>query len=436
MKSKSGIWIALLGVMFIVALQSLWLSGTYRLLEENLRKEISDIVEEAMLRERDLRMDRFYADTVNAYLSFDERADELTRFNEALTDEGLPVSLLEVDSIARSLLVGQGIRNQITIDLVDAATGRVLATSSPRFRPHFSFIASQAVAVNYERTRGIRLLVDNPYRIIFGRMIVLILASCVLFGLVIWSILMQVRFIRQKDKIATLRQDFTYAMVHDMKTPLSSIIMSLRNLRSGRLDGKEALRARYMSIAEEEASQLLELTNKILTLSRLENHRLELHIDRVELEPLVTSLVQKFGVKTAGKEVIFETHLKVPQVMADPQYLSEALSNLIDNSIKYSGEVVHIDIASQETFGHVIISVRDDGMGIAPDDLQVIFDKFERGEATRRSRQGGASGFGLGLNLVSQVLNAHGGKVEVESVEGAYSKFSLWFPKEVKIEEP
>ncbi len=434
MKSKYSLGITLLGVAFIVALQVLWLSNTYQLLKEDFQKELTDMVEEALLKERDLRLDLFYADSTATDLAFDQRADELTRFNEALNEEGIPVSLVAVDSIAKELLTAQHITNEITIDLIDASTGRVLSTSNPRFHVHFGgFVASQAVAVNYERTHGIRMLVDNPYSIIFSRMIVLLIASLILLALVVWSILQQMHFIRQQDKIASLRQDFTYAMVHDMKTPLSSIIMSLRSLRSGKLDGKEELKQKYMGIAEDEASQLLALTNKILTLSRLENHKLELHVDRVELKPLLDDLMQRFTVK-AAKQVSFDVQLAVPSVLADPQYLSEALSNLLDNSVKYSGESVHIEIASHETFGHFILSVKDDGLGIAPQDLKAIFEKFERGEAAKRSRQGGASGFGLGLNLVYQIMDAHGGRVEVDSVEGAYSKFSLWFPKEIKTE--
>ena len=435
MKLRSSVLIALLGVAFIVALQVLWLSNTYQLLREDFQKELTDLVEEALLKERDLRLDKFYADSTSTDLAFDQRADELTRFNEALNEEGLPVSLVAVDSIAKEMLSERRITNEITIDLIDASTGRVLATSNPRFHVHFGgFVASQAVAVNYERTHGVRVLVDNPYSIIFSRMIVLLIASLILLALVVWSILQQMRFIRQQDKIASLRQDFTYAMVHDMKTPLSSIIMSLRSLRSGKLDGKEELKQKYMGIAQDEASQLLDLTNKILTLSRLENHKLELHVDRVELKPLLDDLVQRFTVK-ATKKVTFDVQLSVPSMLADPQYLSEALSNLMDNSIKYSGETVHIEVASHETFGHVILSVKDDGLGIPPQDLKAIFEKFERGEAAKRSRQGGASGFGLGLNLVYQIMDAHEGRVEVDSVEGSYSKFSLWFPKDIKTDD-
>jgi len=435
MRAKYSVWIAIMGVMLIITLQFLWLSNTYQLLSSDLEKELTALIEESLLRERDLRMDRFYADTLNTDLVFDERADELIRFNEALNEEGIPVSMLEVDSIARLLLADKAIFNSITIDLVDASSGRVLSTSNPRFKVHLGgFIASQAVAVNFEKTQGIRMLVDNPYMIIFSRMIVLIMASLVLLALVIWCMLRQVQFIRQQDKIATLRQDFTYAMVHDMKTPLSSIIMSLRNLRSDKLRDKEELRQKYMGIAESQASQLLDLTNKILTISRLENQKLELHVDKVELLPLVEELIQKFQVK-AGKEITFDKQLKVPFLMADPQYLGEALSNLIDNSIKYSDRQVHIEIASQETFGHVILSVRDNGIGIAPRDMQVIFDKFERGAATRRSEKGGALGFGLGLNMVAQIMAAHGGKVDVDSVEGEYSKFSLWFPKKQRTDD-
>ena len=429
MKTRYSVLMAALGVVFIATLQGLWLYNTYRLLENNLQKEFTEVVEEALLMERDLRLDRFYADTTSVSLSFDERANEITRFNEALTDGGFPVSLAAVDSLARTLLEAEGIRNDISIERVQAGSGGVLESSNPSFAPHVGgVVASDAVAVNYDKTEGVRMLVEHPYSIIFSRMLLLMLTSCLLLALVVWSLLVQMRMIRLQDRIAGLRQDFTYAMVHDMKTPLSSIIMSLRNLRGGKLDGKEELKQKYMAIAENEASQLLTLTNKILTISRLENQKLELHIDKVELEPLVKEVIQKFSVD-AGKKVSFQVRLKVPQVQADPQYLAEVLSNLVDNSVKYSRDVVNVEITSQETFGHVIVSVRDDGMGISPKDLQIIFEKFERGAATFRSRQGGASGFGLGLNLVNRVLQAHGGKVEVDSVEGEYSRFSLWFPK-------
>ena len=92
MKLRSSVLIALLGVAIIVALQCLWLYNTNQLLKDDLEKELTDLVEESLLKERDLRLDLFYADSTSTALEFDGRADELTRFNEALNEEGIPVS--------------------------------------------------------------------------------------------------------------------------------------------------------------------------------------------------------------------------------------------------------------------------------------------------------------------------------------------------------
>ncbi|MEQ2437099.1 ATP-binding protein, partial [Phocaeicola vulgatus] len=103
--------------------------------------------------------------------------------------------------------------------------------------------------------------------------------------------------------------------------------------------------------------------------------------------------------------------------------------NAYDNSIKYSGEEVDIQISSlRQDYNFYLIKVRDNGIGIPLKDQSRIFEKYERASAADRSRKGGASGFGLGLNYVFRVAEAHGGKVCVESIEGEYSEFFLFLP--------
>lgn len=106
------------------------------------------------------------------------------------------------------------------------------------------------------------------------------------------------------------------------------------------------------------------------------------------------------------------------------------LGNLLDNAIKYSHEEVKIDIICESEKGFCKIKVCDNGLGIPLKDQSLIFNRFERSAAVGRSGRGGAAGFGLGLNYVQQVMLAHGGRVEVESEEGCFSEFTLYFPIE------
>ncbi|MBQ4622232.1 MAG: HAMP domain-containing histidine kinase, partial [Bacteroidaceae bacterium] len=217
--------------------------------------------------------------------------------------------------------------------------------------------------------------------------------------------------------------------IHDMKMPLSTIAMVLDFWDKGKLDGKPEMERKYCLIAEEETQHLLTLANKVLTISKLENDKLEMNKAWVKLTPLLEKLMERFAAK-ATKKVNFVTDLKSDEVYADEEYLEEVLGNLIDNSIKYSDEEVTIRICSEEERNGCTISVRDDGWGISPKSQRVIFEKFERGDMLVKRHKKRVAGFGLGLNFVWQVVDAHGGRVALDSVEREYTEFELHFPKE------
>ena len=256
----------------------------------------------------------------------------------------------------------------------------------------------------------------------------LLLSTTIFIFLIIACIIYQIRIIARMNKIFQIREDFTYAMIHDMKTPLSSIFTALYFLHSGRLDNKPETKEKYYTIAENEVDHLLTLTNRVLTLSKLESHKLEMNREDVQLEPIVENLTVKFTAK-AQKPVRFTLSLQAPSVYADKEYLEEVLSNLIDNAIKYSKESgVDIRIASELNERYTLVKIHDNGLGISEADQRTIFNKYERAAAGRKKDRKKASGFGLGLNFVQQVMNAHEGKVFVTSIEGDFTEFTLYFP--------
>lgn len=258
---------------------------------------------------------------------------------------------------------------------------------------------------------------------------ILLVSTTILLIFVVFCIIYQVRIISKMNKISQIREDFSYAMVHDMKTPLSTIMMVQDMLKSGRLEGKPEIKNKYMNIAQSETEHLFALTNKILTISKLENHKLEMNKIEVELTPIIEKLTEKFKAK-AQKPVNFIISLQTKTAYADNDYLGEVLSNLIDNAIKYSKESVEISISSEESERYTILKVRDNGLGISEADQKVIFQKYERAAAAKRSRRNGASGFGLGLNFVDQVIKAHEGRIFVNSTEGEFTEFTIYLPLE------
>ena len=290
-------------------------------------------------------------------------------------------------------------------------------------------LMTKPVSISRDGARAIRLALNNPYPELARRLSPLFLVSAIILGFFAIIIIQLLRFITEQEQMAELRNDFSYAMVHDMKSPLSSIIMGAHFLHSGKVDDKPQIKEKYYSIIEDEAEHLLALVNKLLTISKLENKKLILNKNETNLQPIIDDLVEKAKAK-ATKPIGVTTRLEVKQVMADEQYLTEAIANLIDNAVKYSKDEIEISIKTFDTDRNVLLKVRDNGIGMTKEEQQVIFDKFGRAAIHEKNRRGGVSGFGLGLNYVDQVMKAHGGKVTVSSEKDKFSEFTLYIPKE------
>ena len=291
-------------------------------------------------------------------------------------------------------------------------------------------LKTRVFSTRRDQSKGIQLALNDPYPTLARQLSPLFLASgiiLILFGAILLRLL---RYLDEQKMMADLRNDFSYAMVHDMKSPLSSIIMGARFLHSGKVDDKPEIKEKYFTIIESEANHLLTLVNKLLTISKLENKKLILNKQTFNLEPVIDDMIEKAKAKTE-KNIDFTVDLLTKHVLADEQYLTEAISNLIDNAIKYSKEDIKISITSQSTDKYVLLKVRDNGIGISKEEQHIIFDKFGRAAIHEQNRKGGVSGFGLGLNYVDQVMQAHGGKVTVNSEKDQYSEFTLYIPKDL-----
>ena len=337
------------------------------------------------------------------------------------------VSLDTLALYVDSLLSVISLDRNFTILEVDKK-GKALRCSNDLITP--GSLKTRVFSIRRDQSRGIQLALNNPYPTLARRLSPLFLASAIiliLFGAILIRLL---RYLDEQKMMADLRNDFSYAMVHDMKSPLSSIIMGARFLHSGKVDDKPEIKEKYFSIIEDEANHLLALVNKLLTISKLENKKLILNKQDINLESIIDDIVEKAKTKT-DKPLDFTVDLLTKHVLADEQYLKEAISNLIDNAIKYSKDDINISITTQNSDKYVLLKVRDNGIGISKEDQRIIFDKFGRAAIHEQNRKGGVSGFGLGLNYVDQVMQAHGGKVTVSSEKDQYAEFTLFIPKNI-----
>ena len=429
-RKKKILFITILSVVGLVgamALQMIWIYNSYELIKNDIKNEGYATIEKALEEEGNMRFGQTPKGTRIKSGPTNDTIPPMTYFYEQLSDMGYPMSLHNLDSITAELLTQNRLGNQYYIDIINLRTGEKINGIGTQKEPSFMAIKPKYFPIRSDYTQVVQLIITNPNKTFLERMGLMLAGTFIIMLLVIVCISYQVRFISRFEKIFQIREDFSYAMIHDMKTPLTSIIMALKFLRSGKLDNRQEMKNKYFDIAENEADHLLTLTNKVLTISKLENHKLEMNRTEVELTPIIDKLTEKFMAKSQ-KTVNFITDIKAETAYADAEYLEEVLSNLIDNSIKYSGESVEIRISTARDDRYTVLKVHDNGFGISDKDIHLIFRKNERASAVKRNRRNGASGFGLGLNFVDQVVEAHHGKIFVSSIEGEFTEFTIYLP--------
>ena len=408
--------ITILGLSIILLVQFVWLANSYNFVKDELKIKSTNMLEQSIMEETFSRLQNLPVGTkVQSRTEKDKNRNvpEFVYMQESLEQLKSPIILDSINHIYKQLLLKNNYPSECMISISKNDT--IIQHIGNKPSSLFS-LQTDKVPLRKDYSIVIQAQFVNPNNLFFGKMGLLLVSTTILLIIVVFCIIYQVRIISKMNKISQIREDFSYAMVHDMKTPLSTIMMVHDMLESGRLDARPEIKNKYMSIAKSETDHLFALTNKILTISKLENHKLEMNKTEVELTPIIEKLTEKFKAK-AQKPVNFIISLQAKTAYADNDYLGEVLSNLIDNAIKYSKESVEINITAEESERYTILKVRDNGMGISEADQKVIFQKYERAAAAKRSRKNGASGFGLGLNFVDQVIKAHEGRIFVNSTD-------------------
>jgi signal transduction histidine kinase len=266
----------------------------------------------------------------------------------------------------------------------------------------------------------------SPRETIRRQVMIFTAAFGVLIAIIVAGIATTWRLMRRETEMARLKSDFVANVSHDLKTPLSVIRMFGETLEMGRVTG-EAQRQEYYRVITRESERLSRLIDNVLDFSRIEGGRRRYEMAPAPVEPLIRETVEAFGYALAQQGFKVEVHVApdLGEATMDGDAVGQALGNLVDNAIKYSGErrVVRIDAAVAG--GQLAIAVADEGVGIPRDEQARIFEKFYR---VGRSETQGRRGSGVGLALVRHVAEAHGGRVTVESEPGRGSRFTLWIP--------
>ena len=240
------------------------------------------------------------------------------------------------------------------------------------------------------------------------------------------GILMVLRSVYREMQLSKMKSDFVSNVSHELRTPLSLIRMFAETLELKRVPSEEK-KMQYYRIISNESNRLTRMINNILDFSRIEAGRKEFHLQETNLTEIVRDILEsyQFHLKQKGFELTEEICEDVPLILADPEAVSQAFINILENAVKYSKETKNITVRLYQENTHLVLQVEDKGIGIDKSSHQKIFDKFYRvGDSLVHNTKGS----GLGLTLVKFIMDYHQGKVTVQSKPGEGSTFSLIFP--------
>jgi signal transduction histidine kinase/DNA-binding response OmpR family regulator len=233
---------------------------------------------------------------------------------------------------------------------------------------------------------------------------------------------------RELEQASRYKSEFLANMSHELRTPLNSSLIMARLLADNREGTLTAEQVRFAETIESSGNDLLALINDVLDLSKIEAGRVEVHPERVQLASLAERLRRGFEPVARDRGLAFRTQVAAdapPAVETDPQRLEQILRNFVSNALKFTeaGEVA-VEVGPRPD-GEIAFAVRDTGIGIAPDQQEVIFEAFRQADGTTSRRYGGT---GLGLSISRELARVLGGRIELASAPGQGSIFTLVLP--------
>lgn len=250
--------------------------------------------------------------------------------------------------------------------------------------------------------------------------IVLTVLLLVIFIVTLW-------IISRQKKLSEMRTDFIHNMTHELKTPVSSISLASQMLNDEAITKSPSMLKHVSGVISEETKRLQQQIEKVLQMSLLENENSALKLKEVDVNELCLNVASNFAIKVEDKGGTIDTELNAddPFIWVDEVHFTNIIYNLMDNALKYGKENPFIKVSTWNEDDQVFISVEDNGIGIAQENLKHIFEKFYR---VPTGSIHNVKGFGLGLAYVKKVVDDHKGHIKVESELGKGTKFTINIP--------
>jgi signal transduction histidine kinase len=231
---------------------------------------------------------------------------------------------------------------------------------------------------------------------------------------------------RRAQELARQQMEFVAAVSHELRTPLAVIRSAGENLADGVVRDEEQIR-KYGDLVRNEGRRLTEMVEQILEFAGIESGQRGFALRPVALSAMLHEIVDSSRslIDAAGIQVEYNIADRLPPVLGDEAALRRAFQNLVANAVKYGAAGAWIGVRARQSGRDVLVTIADRGIGIAPADQARIFEPFYRAPEVIAAQIQGA---GLGLSLVKRIVEAHGGRIAVQSAQGSGSEFTVVLP--------
>ena len=418
---RRRLWLASLVMLFVTGIASLLISQSFSGRVERLEKFSLRVAEGDF---RPIEADRTGDGLEALAVSLNATAARLDRTIRTLTEErnlssAILGSMVEgvavVNSSERLLFANTGFAEILGLD-VPPQSGSALVEV---VRQTELLEAVRAVVKGESRVET-EIVTGTLRQHFFAATVASVRAADTLGAVIVLHDITELR------KLERVRRDFVANVSHEFKTPLTAIQGFAETLLGGAIDDPQN-RLRFLEIILEHSRRLARLTDDLLKLSKMDADKLELEIRRLSVAQFVESCIETTQRTAAEKDLRVSVNLlqPLPDIAADRRRLAEVLQNLLDNAMQYTPAGGQIMVGASANGAEVTITVSDTGIGIPQADQSRIFERFYRVDVARSREVGGT---GLGLSISKHLVEAHGGRIWVESEVGQGSQFHFTVP--------
>ena len=257
-----------------------------------------------------------------------------------------------------------------------------------------------------------------------------LLGTLLFTSLILFCFIYSITTILRQTEVSNMKTDFINNMTHEFKTPIATISLASDSMMSPKIIGNQDKLTKFIGIIKQENKRMLKQVEKVLQMAMLDKKNFQLKLTQIDIHNVIEEAIENTKLKVHARNGSVKGVFKATneKIEGDLLHISNVIHNLLDNANKYTKDVPHIKVSTEDTKTGVKVIIEDNGIGMDKDALKHIFEKFYR---VHTGNLHDVKGFGLGLSYVKAIIDAHKGKIDVKSEVGKGSKFILTFPIKV-----